>query len=587
MSMVPPGISPLSMGGFYGSFMERSQVQPFTYRAAITATEIQERLRRYVEGIAPQINGLFSELTTDIDSVVEEMNTSLGQVAQAHLAGQIGGIAVAPPTNNAVTDTASIKAAFSASATFGLDVHLSVAPSPDGIAPGINQYLINSPISFNVNRGSLYGHGLVQINASGIDTSTVGPAFTVSANNGLIRDNHRSAQNRISGFGLIGNSAATTLDGFKFTDIAIGLDMAGIEHVWVSGFRDNITFGNNVWALDFYKCAVSSAQRYGVNLSMGTNAGEAISFTHSSIMGAKGAAIWSGDSGNARADFKMIGGSLDYNACEGILTAGNYVFIGVHIEDNNTGAMFTYNQSLGKLNVAFRDCAWDSSATASRPYIHEILGTSGSAVTLLFDGDKGGVYPNTRSEWVHDDTSNRDTGDGAIQVDIRGFGVDGYLLLGLPASNVVNGDFSNSTMVAGPGTLGWFGSTYANGVWSIGPGGQPGGGLRINSTQVGNHYAQQMVPISQARSISMGGKIFVNSVTAGSASMTYTFYAADATTIMGTGRIGDVVSTNSTDWSIRRKKMMPPRGASFVAIKCNGEGFIGQATFDCVECVPV
>lgn len=487
-------------------------------------------------------------------------------------------------TGIAATDTANLQAAITAAQTAKTDLIL-----PTG------SYVLTSGLTWNLARGSLRGTGDVKLDFTAL---TSGAALTVTGNgnSGVTDGPHLPIRQVISGLQLVGpNTDTTTVDGILETDPGEGLDQGAIAHVAVSGFRDGITFGTNVWSMDHQKVYVEKCHRYGLNLTFGTNSGESVTFTGVTVSGCSNAsktaaAVYTPSVSGA--DVRFFGGSLDYNNLEGLLQGGSVAFFAVHFEDNNSGPMFQYSSTAGgdATSVTFDDCAWDSSTTSGvRDHIHEILASSQDKVTVTFNGDKGGLYPGTYSTWLLDNSGSVSLN---VTSTVRNFAVDSSngtgLLMGDYYNLLSNGSFSDSSsFVASPGVGGW--ATSGTGTWSIGAGGSPGNGLTVTAATAASGQAFQRIPLSaDRRPIRVAGKMFVSTFTSGAIGLNVQFYAADGTTaILGQIRIQSNLVAVSTAWTQYFRRFIPPKGAAYMAVQLVATSFVGTAVFDQIEVVPV
>lgn len=503
----------------------------------------------------------------------------------------LGEMRAPAPTGVAATDTPAFLAAVNAAQAQNLDLVLT--PSPLG---AVRNYVLSSAFTWNASKGTLRGRGHVGIDFSAVASSYSGPAITVTGNGGTNVDgSHMNAMHALTGFHMLGhNTDASTMDALLFTDTGMGVDTASGDHLRVYGFRDGVTLGDNVWSIDLFRVIVNRCHRYGYNLGSGTNAGECISLTDCTISDTKNATagvaagIYAPASGNV--DFRMFGGSLDYNDTQGRIEGGSLTFDAVHIEDKNLGAMFTYSQSASTIHVSFTDCHWTSTPTAYRPWLHQILSGSGSKVTLKFDGDKGGIGAGF-STWVYDSSGN-DAGDRNVQAAIARTGLNGAYLLGQLTSLLTNGTFDeSSSFVASPGVYGWAVNAGSGGTFSIGTGGQPGNALKLVATTAGNYSAQQRIPlVRDGRPYYVGGKMFGQTITQGNLSINVRWLADDGTTAIGGDyRIGNVLNAanGQTTYWVYARKVRPPRNAAYALVLLTAASFVGTVFWDEVEAAPV
>lgn len=526
----------------------------------------------FVDGSAPYLSAAF----------FNNLETALG--------GAVTSISIAPAaTGTAATDTANLAAAISAAQANFQDLYL----------PG-GHYLLSNPIVWNANRGSLYGRGDVILDLS---TATfTGPALTVTGNGttGTVNGenlSHAGIRYRVEGFKLVGpDTDATAMDGLLFTDAGIGIDYPTVRHLQIVGFRDGVTYGDNTWSQSLERCTIAKCHRYGVNLQCGVVSGECMTFDHTSIFGCHNTA------GNAvavycpplsHAEFRMIGGSLDYNDIEGVLLGGAVAFDKVHIEDNSTGPMFQYGMTTGQdpLAVTFRDIYWDSSYTGVRDHLHEIVASSGDSITIVFDGDKGSLAGagGTVNTWL---VNNSGITDLVPTVTFLHWGVSSGNSAGISLGDFVNllsnGSFDDTqTFVATPGVRGW----YASGSATFGYSGTPTGqGMRCVTASALTGNVQQRIPVGGIRRpLRIGTTISSTSWTAGTAGVYYQFYGEDGTTTVGAQyRVGVDVSSNLAGvykrYSVR---VVPPKGAVYLMVMLNVNGWQGTAYWDNIEVVPV
>lgn len=113
------GLSPFSPIGFPGAY-SRTDVQPFTYRDSITYTELQERLKEYVVGLAPEINDSLSQMEALVFNYYQEFTAGqISTIAPLLLAGFNSGVfTVAPlPLGGGQSDVANLNAALASAGT--------------------------------------------------------------------------------------------------------------------------------------------------------------------------------------------------------------------------------------------------------------------------------------------------------------------------------------------------------------------------------------------------------------------------------------------------------------------------------------
>lgn len=113
-------LTPFTLAGLGGSAYERTQVQPFTYRSAITSVELQERLKHYVLGLADQVNNGFIDIETIVNTYFQEFKDSqsaalsplLAPIVDVVVAAALGGQIAPPPSGDVTgaTDQAALQA---------------------------------------------------------------------------------------------------------------------------------------------------------------------------------------------------------------------------------------------------------------------------------------------------------------------------------------------------------------------------------------------------------------------------------------------------------------------------------------------
>jgi hypothetical protein len=491
---------------------------------------------------------------------------------------------VAPvATGVAATDTAALQAAFATAASTSTNLALP---------PG--KYVLNAGLTWNANRASLTCLGDVVLDFTALTGST--PALTITGNNDSASGyySHVAAKYTLSGFRMNGpNTDASTVDGILLTDPGVGVDGVNLDRIFVSGFRDNITFGNNTWSTQFRSVYVGGAHRYNVNLTSGTNAGECQSWYGGAMAGAHNLAgtainLYAPLAGGG-VDFKMFGGSLDYSDQEFDLNTGNIQLIGVHIENNKQTPFGTFGNNSGgsPLVVDLIGCTYGPTETTARDHLFELKPASTGRMTVNFTGGGGSKY-NAATKFLVDNSG--DTA-GAISVTLNNPTVNGggnaaqgnALQFGDYFNQLYNGAFEDSTAFVTGGILGWTaGATY---TWTIGTGNARSGNcLQVTGTgTAATSTTYQRFALSARRPIDVSGWIATPAYTAGTIGIYVQFYAVDGTTAVGGAyRLGSVVTAAQSYFTVQRR-ITPPRGAAYAAVQCVVVNLNGTAVFDDIQ----
>lgn len=248
-----------------------------------------------------------------------------------------------------------------------------------------NRYmLISAPLSWSIAKGSLIGAGdLCAIDARFM---TSGPALYLT---GLA--SHEGIYNEVTKFHLMGpNSAATTIDGIYLGDATFGADNGTLSHMIISGFRDQVVFGNNTWLTNFRKVDFTLFQRRAIVMPSGTtNTGENFTFTDCVIAGGGTSAQAGLFVQNGMAT--LYGCSYDYSNCPAILIESGAVNVfGGHFEDTNTDPFIAINQGNTFSTVAVIDLhsanflPYDTAGT--RAMVENLSTSHGNVVVNFFGG---------------------------------------------------------------------------------------------------------------------------------------------------------------------------------------------------------
>jgi hypothetical protein len=482
-------------------------------------------------------------------------------------------------TNNAATDTPNLQSAITSAQAIGADL----------IIPSGQIYQINTGLTWDLSHGSIRTTGPVDINCAPM---TSGVALTITGGAAVGPSNyfvHRAATNSISGIRLTGpNADASTVDGILFSGNVAGLDQGALRQMIITGFRDGLTYGSNVWNIDHQRVSISNAHRYGINFTNGSGSGEGMTFTDCSIFNCHNASNTAVGlyfpSATNNTDVRFFGGILDYNDITGVVQGGNISFIGTHIEDNATGPMFQYSSVTGgaDTNVMFRDCTWVIASTSARAAVHQVVTSTKFRVTVRFDGGSGTVSQAAATQWFLDSSGDNSLG---IQVNYRNFNVVGLtgnniLLMGDSSNQLYNGYFEDSTAFVTGGVLGW--TKGATSTWTIGTGGRVNNALKAVSSAA-TDFTYQQIAVNSSEPLRITGYISTPTFTSGTMGIFIQFYAVDRTTpVAGPITIGTLTALQ-TGWVGASRIIRVPRGAFFMTVQLTTTAFTGTAMWDHVE----
>lgn len=212
MTMIPPG---MLRGVGFGAY-SRPDVQPFTFRDAITYTELQERIKEYVLGLADQVNGSMAGLEGVVDAYFQKFSTGAADVIGPVLLNSFGSsvFSVAPlPLGGGQDDTTNLNNALKSSGT-----------------------VLIRPGTYSVN-GTVY----VYANAR-THVLAYGAVFDYAAGSGSVV-RIKNAAHLVEGLTLVGNGSTDGSSGFL-------------------NYADNVVIRNNV---------IQSMGRFAISNSGGNN----------------------------------------------------------------------------------------------------------------------------------------------------------------------------------------------------------------------------------------------------------------------------------------------------------------------------
>lgn len=510
-----------------------------------------------------------------VDGGAPYLSAANMNILEAGIIAGNAGVTVAPAaTGVAATDTANLQAAITSAQNAFQDLYI----------PGSQQsYVLNAGLTWNLAKGSLIGVGQASISGAGISS---GPTLTVTSNNGVTTSGvytHGAIQHRVAGLNFFGpDTDAGTVDGIYFTDTANG-DNGSLEHVRLYGFRDGVSYGNNAWLINHYKVSIEHSHRYGINGTMGTNAGEEMHFTGCVISGSSNAGgtavgFYTPGSG-AYSDWTFTGCSFDYNNLEADINGHFVSFIGCHIEDLNTGPMVTTSatggQDLTQVNFVASYLADTNTATGGRTVLVTTKASSASDnVTINFASGKSGKYDTAATLYQNLSTAlptvtigagwNHDVG-GATYVPQYGTFLSALGDGGFESNTAVSTGFGGWSLDANSG----FYTTVAH-----------SGTYSLRRTGVGTAY--QIAPITR-RPVSISGYVNCNNYTSGSSTFQVQFLAPDRTTVLSTVVLATVTATSS--WTGVSRRLMPPAGAAYVSVQSTASTFVGTWELDDVQLI--
>lgn len=501
--------------------------------------------------------------------------TAVNHLEAGIITGNAGVTVATAATGNAVTDTANLQAAITSAQAAFQDLYLPGSPQ---------SYKLNAGLTWNLAKGSIVGVGQVSIDCTTIPS---GPALTLTSNNGATTSGvytHGAITHRVAHLTLIGpDTDAGTVDGIYFTDTSVG-DNGALEHIKLYGFRDGLSYGNNAWLIDHHKVSIEHSHRYGINGTMGTNAGEEMHYYGCVISGTANAAgtavgFYTPATGSY-SDFTFVGCSFDYNQLEGDINGHFVSFIGCHIEDLNTGPMITTAATGGQgpvqVNFIGTNLADTNTATGGRDVLVTTKASSAaSSLTINFVSGESGNY-NTGA------TLYKNLSSSAPTVTVGGGwnhdpgGVTYVPQYGTYLSLLGDGGFESGAAVAS-GFGGWALDANANFYTAVVHSGT------YSLRRVGAGTAFQIAAITPGRPVSITGYATCNNYTSGSSTFQVQFLAPDRTTVLSTVVLATISALQSFTGYGRR--LMPPKGSAYVSVQSFASAFVGTWELDDVQLV--
>lgn len=496
-------------------------------------------------------------------------------------------------SSSAAMNATNLVALFTAAAAAGVDVLFDRA----GTFP------VGAGLTWNSHRHSVTAVADVFLDFSSM---TSGTALSVIGQNGAtgVTNSLNGTSHRCEGITLIGpDGDSATVDGVRISDTT-GAAMVTLRGMRVVGFRDNLTFGNNVWLSKFYNCTLSKAHRYGIDLTPGTNSGENVSFfgcvvhnSHNATNTAVGVFTTLGT------DAYFYGCSFDYNDIEIWHKGGKLVLSGGHIENGKaTSGSYVGNPmikvtrvvgqartTLSLVGVQVSPTEHANGVGTARDHLIEATSDSGNDAYITCIGCDWATYDESH-------TIFKSLSASVIQFSNRGgmwdnTSADGTrsTTMGVYSSVLVNGDGEIASTFPGPATApyypgkGWGVAGSANTTWSFNTANQRSGARCISvvgaAGNVSNTACANAFAVLPGYMLQWTGWVEVPTYTSGTLSFRVHWYYDDYTTRQVVAYQRDFTAVQST-WVPVTSRLLVPPGIRLGLLDLQQNAFIGTAYLD-------
>lgn len=440
-------------------------------------------------------------------------------------------------------------------------------------------YVLTSGLTWDATTHSVRGLGDVRLDFTGMTSGTAITVTGQAAKGGTFA--FTPEEHRMSGIKITGpDTDATTVDAISISD-TVNASHANFDHLFIYGFRDQVSLRDNTWCVDFSNCIMGHAHRRIINVEAVTNAGESYSFRRCTLYSSSNAAgdataYYSTTASNA--DTYFVACSFDYNNIEIDHNSGILNLIGCHLENNQSRAMVRLKYTGGFEHTTFTMIGGTFSPTesnpSSRPSLIDLDSTGGDHIYVDLRDVKAATF-NKPFEIV------RNTGLALPTIRLSGgdyvAGANGatssVVLPSLYLNSLHNGDFET-------GTLEGWADNGAGVTWSVQSGTVQAGTYALKAAGTG---ITSSPTLTQRLACAPGQQLFLRfyasatSITGGSMAATVRWFANDGTSVIRT----DTLVTISANQSMTeyRGRFTAPAGAvttelRFLATDLNGNVFV-------------